>query len=91
MARSRLTPSCPNASVVRPPPAGKRLAHLARGDGFVDKSVLVARGVSPLRRDEPALLLDAAGTSGFASVRCVSFHLPKEVGERAGGAERCAI
>lgn len=75
---------CPSLS-------GKRLAHFARGDGIVDKPVLVARGVPPFRHHEPSILLDAAGTGGFAGVRCLPFHLPKAIGERVGGAERSAI
>lgn len=76
---------------VYPSPSGKRLAHLARGDGVVDKLVLLARGVSSLRRDEPALLLDAAGTGGFGIVRRVPLRLSEAVGDRVGGAERSAV
>lgn len=89
-ANTELPPSFSSSSVYSSA-SGKRVAHFARGDGIVDKSVLVARGVSSFRRDEPAILLDAARTSGGAGVRRVPFHLSQEVGERAGGAERSAV
>ena len=98
MARHRVTPGCPSFVICccNDVPifnylSGKRLARFARGDGIVDKPLLMARGVPPLRHHEPAILLDAAGTGGFAGVRLLPFHLPQAVAERAGGAERSAV
>lgn len=86
-------PSCPVVSLprVRVPAPGERLAHLARGDGVVDKPFFVARGVSPLWRDEPAVVLDAAGPGGYHGVCCIPFHLSEEVRGRGGGAAPSAV
>lgn len=86
-------PSRPDApsAFVRIPAAGKRLVHRAWADGVVDKPFLVARGVSPLRSGEPAVILDAAGAGCYYGVCRVPFRLSEEVRGRGGGAEESTV
>ena len=61
---------------------GGEVVYPAGRDGVVDKPLFVARGVSAIRGDQPALLLDAPGARGGVGHFLVSFLFGEGAGEK---------
>lgn len=70
---------------------GKRLAHFTGVHGVVDEPIFVARRISPLQGDKPAIFLDALRTGGSAGGRRVPLYVSQEVGERRRGIEKSSV